>query len=275
MRRLNFESDGPIDQLDQSVPHPLRPEFSTWLAPPESPSLSSGEVDVWLVRLEPSADQEKKFLDTLEFDERSRADRFHFAEDRRQFVVARGFLRLVVSRYLETSAEQLRFCYGTYGKPALDGVHRSSQLRFNMSHSHGVAIYALTYGREIGVDVEYIRDDFTSEEIARHFFSPFEVETLCALPPEDRVTAFFKCWTRKEAYIKATGRGLSQPLDGFDVTLAPGEPAALLRTDEDLQASAHWFLFDLLVGNDYAAALAVEGAASNIRFWKDSPNGFL
>lgn len=258
---------------DRRAAHPLKPEFSRWSPPPKALSLRSGEVHIWLIRLEQPADQERKFLDMLESDERSRANRFHFAKDRRHFVVARGFLRLVVSRYLETTTEQLRFCYGAYGKPALDGEHRSSQLRFNMSHSHGVALYALTYEREIGVDVEHIRADFTSEEIARHFFSPFEVETLCALPPEERVTAFFRCWTRKEAYIKATGRGLSQPLDGFDVTLAPGEPATLLRTDGDSQASAPWFLCDLEVGNDYAAALAVEGPASKIRYWQGLPYG--
>lgn len=250
---------------------PLKPDFSEWSAPSKSLSLRSGEVHIWRIRLDQPADQEKKFLDTLELDERARANRYHSAKDRRHFVVARGFLRLVVSRYLETIPEQLRFCHGAYGKPALDGVHRSSRLRFNMSHSHGVALCALTDSREIGVDVEYIRADFTSEEIARHFFSPLEVETLSALPPEERVTAFFRCWTRKEAYIKATGRGLSQPLDGFDVALAPGERAALLRTGVDSQASARWSLCDLQVGNDYAAALAVEEPASNIRYWQGLP----
>jgi 4'-phosphopantetheinyl transferase len=228
-------------------------------------------VHIWRIGLEQPVDQERSFLDTLDLDERSRANRFHFARDRRHFIVARGFLRLVLSRYLETDAGQLRLCYGPYGKPALEGVHRNSGLRFNMSHSSGVGVYALTHGREIGVDVEHVRADFTSEEIARRYFSPFEVETLLALSPQQRVPAFFRCWTRKEAYIKATGRGLSQPLDGFDVTLAPGEPAALLRTDEDSETFARWFLYDLQVGNDYPAAVAVEGPASNIRCWQGLP----
>ena len=228
-------------------------------------------MHLWGIRLEQSADQEKRFLDTLELDERSRANRFHFAKDRRHFVVGRGFLRLVISRYLETNPEQLRFSYGAYGKPALDGEHPTSHLRFNMSHSHGIALYALTSGREIGVDVEYIRDDITIKEIARRFCSPFEVESLSRLPAEEHVAAFFRCWTRKEAYIKATGRGLSQPLDGFDVTLAPGEPAALLRTDGDLQDSPRWSICDLPLGNNYAAALALEGPASVIRYWQGLP----
>jgi 4'-phosphopantetheinyl transferase len=255
---------------DRRAADPLQAELSRWSPPPKSLSLSASEVHVWRIGLE-QPHRERNFLDTLGLDERSRANRFHFARDRRHFIVARGFLRLVVSRYLETDAERLRFCYGAYGKPALDGVHRNSRLRFNMSHSRGVGLYAITHAREIGVDVEHIRADFASEEIARHFFSPFEADTLCALPPPERVPAFYRCWTRKEAYIKATGRGLSQPLDGFDVTLAPGEPAALLRTDEDSKDFPRWFLYDLPVGSHYSAALAVEGPTPNIRCWQGLP----
>jgi 4'-phosphopantetheinyl transferase len=135
-----------------------------------------------------------------------------------------------------------------------------------MSHSHNVALVAVAKNKEVGVDVEHIRADFATEEIARRFFSRGEVETLNALAAEEQVAAFFRCWTRKEAYIKAIGRGLSQPLHGFDVTLAPGERAALLRADED--DTSRWYLSDLEVGQNYAAALAVEAPISNIRFWQ-------
>lgn len=253
------------------APHPLN-EFSKQCPVPKSLLLSTDEVHIWRIGLDQSANEETKFWNTLDFDERRRATRFHFAKNRRDFVVARGFLRLVVSWYLETNAEQLRFSYGDYGKPVLGGKHRGSRLRFNMSHSHRIALCALTHGREIGVDVQYVRADFSSKEIARRFFSPFEVESLCALPWDQRVTAFFRCWTRKEAYIKATGRGLSQPLDGFDVTLAPGEPPALLRTEEDSQEAARWFFHDLQVGSDYSAALAVEGPTSTVRYYQGRPS---
>lgn len=246
----------------------MKPEFSTWPSPPGSVSLSGAEIHIWRINLAQPVEREDKFLNMLAPDEHERANRFRFGKDRRHFIVARGFLRLVLSRYLKAKPQHLRFSYNDYGKPYLDGKHRTGGLRFNVSHSHGLALYALTYNREIGIDLEQIRADFASEEIARRFFSRFEFEALCALPPEDRLSAFFRCWTRKEAYIKATGRGLSQALGAFDVTLAPGEPAALLRTDGDSRASACWFLSDLQVGHDYAAALALEGRASTMRFWQ-------
>jgi 4'-phosphopantetheinyl transferase len=203
----------------------------------------------------------ERFIELLDPDELSRANRFHFEKDRKHFVVARGFLRVLLGRYLDSDPKQLKFTYGAYGKPALgEGL-----LRFNMSHSHGLALYALTEGRDIGVDVEYMRADFTSDDIARRFFSPFEVETLCGLPAEERVASFFRCWTRKEAYIKATGRGLSQPLDGFDVTLGPGDSAALLRTEDG--SHKRWSMANVEVGPGYAGALAVEGPVTRIRYW--------
>ena len=216
-----------------------------------------GEVHVWRVELTQPEHVIQQFRNTLEQDELFRADRFHFEKDRRAFVVSRGFLREIISRYTNTRPEQLRFSYGPYGKPALDG-----RLRFNMSHSHNLALIALTEDRELGVDVEYIRADFATGDIARRFFSPVEVEVFNSLAAEHQVAAFFRCWTRKEAFIKATGKGLSQALDGFDVTLGPGEPAALLRVDED--DASRWSLSDLNVRAGYAAALAVEGQLSNI-----------
>lgn len=201
----------------------------------------------------------------LDPDEVSRANRFYFEKDRKHFAVARGFLRSLLGRYLDADPKQLQFNYGEYGKPSLPGAGR---LRFNVSHSHGLALYALTEGRDIGVDVEYVRADFTSDEIARRFFSPFEVESLCGLPAEERVASFFRCWTRKEAYIKATGLGLSQPLDGFDVTLRPGERAALLRTEAG--SPENWSMANVEVGPGYAGAVAVEGLISKIAYWEAS-----
>src|ERR1044072_2828149 len=190
---------------------------STWSTPPESLSLQTGEVHVWRIELQHPGSLLEKFRSTLEADELQRASRFHFEKHRSGFVVARGFLRDVLSRYLKTKPEMLRFSYGDYGKPALDGT-----LTFNMSHSHEIALLAIAEDKQIGVDVEHIRADFATEDIARRFFSRSEVESFNRLPTEEQVTAFFRCWTRTEAFIKATGRGLSQPLDAFDVTLSPG-----------------------------------------------------
>lgn len=237
-----------------------------WARAPASVSLRAGEIHVWRVDLEQPEDVVQQFCSTLERDEINRADRFHFEKDRRAFTVSRGFLRHVLGVYSATRPEALRFTYGPYGKPALNGEHKNSSLRFNMSHSRGVGLVAVTEAKELGVDVEYIRADFASEEIARRFFSPHEVAAFNALSNELRVAAFFRCWTRKEAYIKAIGRGLSQPLEGFDVTLAPEAPPALLRADED--DASRWSLSDIDVGTDYAAAIVVEGQISKIRCWQ-------
>lgn len=233
---------------------------SMWSQPPESLSLSSGEVHVWRARLDEPAESvtalQENFLRTLDDDERVRASRFHFEKDRRRFVLARGFLRALLARYLQTTPEEVSFSYGPYGKPALSGERES--LRFNASHSHELALFAFVQEHEIGVDVEYIKRDLMTEEIAQHFFSAAEIRSLSTLPEAEKTAAFFRCWTRKEAYIKAFGSGLSHPLDKFDVTLAPGEPARLLRDHLDPTAAARWSMFNLEL-EDYAGALAVEG----------------
>ena len=236
---------------------------SNWAEAPPSLSLESGAVHVWRVSLDQPDERLDRFRRTLEPDELNRASRFHFDKHRRHFIVARGFLRSVVGRYLETQPEALRFSYGAYGKPALASEH---VLRFNLSHSHEVALLAVARDAELGVDVEHIRADFASEEIARRFFSRAEVDVFNALPAEERVEAFFRCWTRKEAYIKAIGKGLSQALDAFDVTLAPGVQAALLRAEED--NVERWEMSDVEVGEGYAGALAVERPVAKVKFFR-------
>jgi 4'-phosphopantetheinyl transferase len=238
-------------------------ETTTWTAPPLSPSLESGTVHVWRIALDQPEESLRRFRQMLDPDELNRAGRFHFEKHQRHFIVARGFLRSVVARYLETQPEALRFSYGAYGKPALASEH---VLRFNLSHSHQVALLAVALDAELGVDVEHIRADFASEDIARRFFSRAEVETFNALPKEEQVAAFFRCWTRKEAYIKAIGKGLSQALDAFDVTLTADAQAELLRAEED--DVARWWMTDIDVGEGYAGALAVERPVAEVRFFR-------
>lgn len=218
---------------------------------------------MWRTELLQPDDVLDNFWSTLEADETDRANRFHFDKHRRAFVVGRGFLRDVLSRYLHAKPESLRFSYGAYGKPSLAGEYKNTRLRFNMSHSHNLALLAITEDNQIGVDVEYMRVDFATTDIAQRFFSRAEVATFNTLAEEERVAAFFRCWTRKEAFIKATGKGLSQSLDGFDVTVAPGVAAELLRVDQE--DAARWFLTDIDAGREYAAALAVEGRVSRIQ----------
>jgi len=238
-------------------------EVSTWSEPPASLTLATGEVHVWRLALDQPDGVVAEFRATLEAGELERAGRFHFEKHRRHFVVGRGGLRYVLARYLDLKPEEFRFSYGEYGKPALE------EIQFNMSHSHGVALFAVARDRELGVDVEHVRADFASEDIAQRFFSRVEVAAFNALQKEEQVAGFFRCWTRKEAYIKAIGRGLSEPLDAFDVTLAPGEAAALLRAERG--DASRWAMFDIDAGEGYAGALAVEAPVSEIRLWQVIP----
>jgi 4'-phosphopantetheinyl transferase len=236
-----------------------------WAGPPENPVATADEVHVWRAELE----QDEAVLRGLEWllseDERARAAKFHFRRDRDHFVAARGALRTILGRYAGAPPASLRFTYNEYGKPALSG---GGALRFNASHSHGLALYAVTEGREVGVDVEQLRADVAGFDIAQRFFSRHEVAALRALPRQAHAGAFFDCWTRKEAYIKARGEGLSHPLEGFSVSLAPGEPAALLRTEDDPAEASRWSLVELPAGDGFRAALAVEGAAPTLRLWR-------
>jgi 4'-phosphopantetheinyl transferase len=238
-----------------------------WLAPPESPELSGKEVHVWRAVLDQPPDYTRSLMQILADDEAARAEKFYFPRDRTRFTVARGTLRVILARYLSCEPSALQFSYSQYGKPALAGEFALAGLSFNLAHSAGMALYALARGQEIGVDVEHMRV-LEYEQVSERFFSPYEVSVLRALPPETRQEAFFRCWTRKEAYLKARGKGLSLPLDSFDVSLAPGEPPALLNIREEGQEPSCWSLYDLSFDPGYAAALAIKGHPAYIHCWQ-------
>jgi 4'-phosphopantetheinyl transferase len=239
-----------------------------WHPPPEDLTLSNADVHVWRACLDQAASCVQALQQTLCADELRRAARFHFPRDRRRFTVARGVLRHILGRYLRRPPAALEFRYSAYGKPALAVGLEASGVRFNVSHSHEMALFAVTCGREVGVDIEYLSREIRAEEIAERFFSARERADLHSLPAEVKHRAFFNCWTRKEAYIKAHGEGLSLPLDGFDVTLAPGEPAALLATRGDPREASRWALQALTPGPCYVAALAVEGRGWRATCWQ-------
>lgn len=221
------------------------------------------EVHVWRAALEADPADLERLQETLAPDERARAAQFHFPKDRRHFLAARGALRDILARYLHREPARLQFRYGAAGKPALATVSEGHELRFNLSHSDGLALYAITRGGEIGIDVERIRAEVAEERVAERFFSAQEVSALRGLPTHLQAEAFFNCWTRKEAYVKARGEGLRIPLDSFDVSLIPGAPAAFLRG-----AESQWSLQAFIPAPDYVAAVAAEGRDWRMRLWQ-------
>lgn len=251
--------------IEMNLAHPLQADSCT-------PALHPHALHVWRISLDQPSSLRDGLQRSLSADERERADRFVFAKDRERFVVARAALRDILSRYLHVAAGDIQFEYSEFGKPGLARLHQSN-LQFNLSHSNGVALLALTLTRRLGIDVEFLRPVNDFEQIARRFFSANESATLFRLPAAQQPLAFFTCWTRKEAYIKAIGEGLSHPLEHFDVSLAPDQPAALLATRPDPAEAARWSLHGLTAGAGYVAALAAEGRDHQLSCWQWQPTG--
>jgi len=233
--------------------------------PPATMVLGRNQVHVWRAALDKSPTHTDSLRHILAADEQSRADRFYFQRDRERFIAAHGILRTILGLYLNRAPNSLSFCYGSHGKPALTEQPGDDAIRFNMSHSQGMALYAIARGHEVGIDVESVRI-LATEQIAERFFSRREIATLRALPKDLQNYAFFLCWTRKEAYIKARGEGLSLPLDRFDVSLIPGEPAVLLSTRPDSDDVLRWDLRELALPLGYVGALAVEGRGWSLSY---------
>jgi 4'-phosphopantetheinyl transferase len=223
------------------------------------------EVHVWRIALDWSQARTQAFNAVLSSDEQQKAERFHFSIDRVRHVVGRGVLRAILAQCMKTNAERLCFEYGAFGKPRLATGSTEIPLQFNVSHSGELILVALAMGRAVGTDVERVRNDIEAERIAASFFSPHERLALRSLPAHLRVQAFFDCWTRKEAYIKAVGNGLSLPLNQFDVCFMPGQEPRLLATRPDLAGAGRWVIQAVNVGPDYRAAVVVEGTGWQLK----------
>src|SRR5271157_4761942 len=230
-------------------------------------ALPEDEVQLWRADLETVGTAESRWKNMLSPDELARASRFRFSRDRQRYVASRAILRMILAGYLAADPENLSFAYSKKEKPSLGPAYAESNITFNLSHSGGVALFAFTRQRALGIDVEQVRRDFDVEAIARRFFSPHEQEQLAAFSGDAKFEAFFRCWTRKEAYIKATGEGLSLPLRKFDVSLAPEERDALRSTRPDQSEAALWSLREIPAGPGYVAALCVRGRAWHLKSW--------
>lgn len=219
-----------------------------------------GQVAVEIVSVQ--LDVDPATTDTLgqclSADERRRASRFAFERDRRRFIVGRAQLRQLLASRLGVRSTDIDLVYGALGKPALSRRFAGTDLRFNISHSEEVALYAFTRDCEIGVDVEVIRELHEADDVVQRFFSPGEQDAYRSLTPRDRPLGFFNCWTRKEAFIKALGDGLQYPLDAFDVSLIPGEPARILRVGAISGEACGWVVHHLAIGPGIVGAVVTQ-----------------
>jgi 4'-phosphopantetheinyl transferase len=231
--------------------------------PSEAERLRPDEVHVWSTDLDRPPEIVGELRAVLSDDELERARRFRFDRDRNRYTVGRATLRMLLARYLQAAPEKLRFSYDEHRKPSL--ASPPTRLSFNVSHSDRLALYAICLDAEIGIDVERLAPEPLRDRVPEHFFSCGEVETLRSLPKADQDAAFLRCWTRKEAFLKARGDGLTLALDSFDVTLTEHEAPCLLRTAWDPGEAAGWSLHDLTSSfPGYAAALAVSGSGWSV-----------
>jgi len=236
--------------------------ITDWIPPPEPLHLQEGHVHIWRASLDvppPSFQLLSAFLNS---EESQRADRFVQEHDKHHFTAGRAVLRLLLGRYLHCTPSTVSLEAQEFGKLVLAAGERELPLHFNLSHSHGVALYAFTIGHELGVDLEWFRPEMASEEIASRYFSIRERQELFSLPASARLEGFFNAWTRKESYVKAHGKGLQIPLDSFDVTLTPNEPV-VLRSDD----SNRWQILSFTPAENFAAALTIAAGDSKLDFY--------
>jgi 4'-phosphopantetheinyl transferase len=236
------------------------PASHAWSPAPPHLALDDEGVHVWRVDLDRSAGRCEALLATLSADERARTDRCLQPRVRERLIVARGALRSILAGYLGCAPGDVRFRYGPHGKPGLDFGAQAEPLSFNLSHSHGMAVCAVTRARQLGIDVELTARRVDFERVAERFFSRREVDALMALPPALRRQGFFRCWTGKEAYVKARGEGLARALAHFAVSLDPAVPAQLLAVDWDAREVDRWRLQAFEPAADHLGTLAVEGS---------------
>ncbi|MBS9390151.1 MAG: 4'-phosphopantetheinyl transferase superfamily protein [Dolichospermum sp. UKL201] len=231
-----------------------------WLPAPKKLDLLLNDVHIWRINLNSSESQLQFVRETLSSDEIARAQRFYFPEHRQRFIAGRGTLRAILGQYLGIDPKQVEFEYQPRGKPLLAAKFADQGLLFNLSHSQDLALLGVSYQHQIGVDLEYIRTMSDLEGLAKRFFSSREYEYLRLFSPQEQQQIFFRYWTCKEAYLKATGDGLVQ-LEEIEISLTPNQPSQLL-------VSGDWNLRELTPAENFAAAVVVAGSNINLHCWE-------
>ncbi|HEY3968528.1 MAG TPA: 4'-phosphopantetheinyl transferase superfamily protein [Planctomycetaceae bacterium] len=241
---------------------------SNWPAPAEHPTLKPRIVHVWSLALDLPHNTIDGLRMNLADDELARAARYKFDRHRRRFIACRGQVRQILANYLGTDASRLSFQYGPKGKPALAAPWSESGVEYNVSHSHERALCAVALNHELGVDVEHLRTPYDFEGIAAQFFAAEEVAALRELSDSARLTAFFACWTQKEAVLKAVGAGLSIPLNQVVVSLAPQQPAVIRNFLDASGQSTDWWMQNLEPFPGYVGAIASQGSSLEMACWQ-------
>ena len=236
-----------------------------WQQPPIDLKLLDNEVHLWCENLEVSAAQIEQLTTILSQDEKERANRFRFAEHRHRFIAARGYLRQILSRYLNLSSKEIVFNYSDRGKPEISPEISHCKLQFNVSHSQDVALYGFTNYNLIGIDIEYLRSNFECDKIAQRFFTAAESQLINSLNQEQQNKLFFHLWTAKEAYLKATGEGLVGGLEtvevevnsDLDLIVKAISKRSASQTAEKTEEASNWFFSSFMPQNNFIATVAV------------------
>ena len=238
-----------------------------WFKPPETLRVVSGEVHIWGSFLDVDDETIKRLFTLLSAHEQQQALRFHFDRHCRQHIAAHGLVRSILGKYLDIEPKLLAFCTNPYGKPYLFSDQKNSAILFNVSHSHNLSVIAISSGLEVGIDIEYTNREMDFMEIANRFFSKGEINKLKSLSEDLQKDAFFRCWTRKEAYLKGKGRGLSMALDRFEVSLLPNDSPSILASDDSPADVYSWHLYDITPLSDYIGALSVADEIDTVKYF--------
>jgi len=257
--------------MTTSIFIPIQPqEQTTWSAAPKDKDLREGEVHVWLANLELEIYSMPKFLRDLSLAERTRAQRLRFDQDRRRFVISKGVLRNLVSKYTDIDPHEIQFSIGPSGKPELAErlQDKRAPLHFNQAHSGHLGIYAFSKHRLVGVDVEEVRPFPDMDQVASLLFSSHEMVVFQSLGPEEKERAFFSTWTHKEAFVKALGKGLTLPLNHFEIARVHGGLARIVQNHSQPAKPLNWFVNDIQISAQFSAAVCVEGESWKLRCLK-------
>ena len=244
------------------------PRCRAWSSVPSNLWLANNEVHVWCVDLSALELDTNSLRLNLPEDENAKADTFHFQNDRENYIARHAMLRNILGRYVSLESEHIRLSYSSHGKPSLADYHHNHRIRFSLSHSKGVVLYAITRGREVGVDVERIVPNIMDEQFVAYVFSHKERSAIQSLPSELRRNASFQSWTRKEAYGKALGRGLDYNLKQLNVSNAFCERNLLSNRNNDAHDIRCWTIRDLELGPGYAGSIVAEGHDWAFQCWK-------